>query len=42
MSRAALTSVKAIRVVHLLARRPELRPVFPVADAIALSVLWGA
>lgn len=42
MSRAALTSVQAVKVVHLLAKRPELRPVFPVADAIALSVVWGA
>lgn len=42
MSRGASAKVQPAAIVHLLALHPEVRDSFPVADAVACSVLWGA
>ena len=34
--------VASVTVVHLLAKRPELRGVFPVADLIDMQTRWSA
>jgi hypothetical protein len=38
----ASAQVLPVRVVHVLAARPELRAVFAVADEIDMWVRWSA
>lgn len=38
----ASTQVLAVHVVHVLAKRPELRDLFPIADQIDMWARWSA
>lgn len=42
MRRPASGQLHPATVVHLLALRPELRDVFPIADCVDLAVRGGA
>jgi hypothetical protein len=37
----AIGAVERIEIVHLLAARPELRDLFPLAEQIDQAVRWG-